>query len=155
MKVLCICFYGKYNASNILLDTIEAVDKLVLTNSFSKLEKELMCCEIEAYNLILMFGINKNLTNEIRLEKVAEFGEVLYTKIDIEKIHWICQKRIKSTINEVPTTYLCNRAYYHVLKRNGNACFIHIPGMSKLKDFRVLNDVVKDIIRHFDLKLLK
>ena len=42
MKVLLTAFYGKYNASNMLVNMIDDnVDKLILTNSFVKLEQEL------------------------------------------------------------------------------------------------------------------
>ena len=85
MKVLLIAFYGKYNASNMLINMIDSnVDKLILTNSFVKLEQELNNISLEEYDLILMFGINKFLQDEIRLEKTAKLDELLDTRIDIK-----------------------------------------------------------------------
>ena len=85
MKVLLIAFYGKYNASNMLINMIDSnVDKLILTNSFVKLEQELNNVALEEYDLILMFGINKFLQDEIRLEKTAKLDELLDTRIDIK-----------------------------------------------------------------------
>ena len=85
MKVLLTAFYGKYNASNMLINMIDSnVDKLILTNSFVKLEQELNNISLEEYDLILMFGINKFLQDEIRLEKTAKLDELLDTRIDIK-----------------------------------------------------------------------
>ena len=147
MKVLLTAFYGKYNASNMLVDMIDDnVDKLILTNSFIKLEHELNNTLLEAYDLILMFGINKFLKDEIRLEQTAKLEDVLDTCIDIKSISELCNKYIKTSINNVPTRYLCNSAYYHTLKRNLNTLFIHIPGFSKITNMNLLADMIKKII---------
>ena len=72
-KVLLTAFYGKYNSSNMLVNLIDDnFDKLILTNSFIKLEQQLNSTSLEEYDLILMFGINKFLKDEIRLEKTAK-----------------------------------------------------------------------------------
>lgn len=147
MKVLLTAFYGKYNASNMLVDMIDDnVDKLILTNSFIKLEHELNNTLLEAYDLILMFGINKFLKDEIRLEQTAKLDDVLDTCIDIKLISELCNKYIKTSINNVPTKYLCNSSYYHTLKRNLNTLFIHIPGFSKITNMNLLADMIKKII---------
>ena len=99
MKVLLTAFYGKYNASNMLVDMIDDnVDKLILTNSFVKLEQELNNVALEEYDLILMFGINKFLQDEIRLEKTAKLDELLDTRIDIKLTSELSNKYIKSSI---------------------------------------------------------
>ena len=55
-KVLLTAFYGKYNSSNMLVNIIdENIDKLILTNSFIKLEQELNNVALEEYDLILMY----------------------------------------------------------------------------------------------------
>ena len=147
MKVLLTAFYGKYNASNMLVDMIDDnVDKLILTNSFVKLEQELNNVALEEYDLILMFGINKILKDEIRLEQTAKLDDMLNTCIDIKLISELCNKYIKTSINNVPTKYLCNSAYYHALKRNKNSLFIHIPGFSKITNINLLADMIKEII---------
>ena len=147
MKVLLTAFYGKYNASNMLVNMIDDnVDKLILTNSFIKLEHELNNTLLEAYDLILMFGINKFLKDEIRLEQTAKLDDVLDTCIDIKSISELCNKYIKTSINNVPTRYLCNSAYYHSLKKNRNTLFIHIPGFSKITNINLLADMIKELI---------
>ena len=147
MKVLLTAFYGKYNASNMLVNMIDAnVDKLILTNSFVKLEQELNNTSLKDYDLILMFGINKFLKDEIRLEKTAKLDDTLNTYIDINSMSELCNKYIKTSINNVPTKYLCNSAYYHALKKNKYTLFIHIPGFSKITNMNLLADMIKEII---------
>ena len=147
MKVLLTAFYGKYNASNMLVNIIdENIDKLILTNSFIKLEQELNNTSLEEYDLILMFGINKFLKDEIRIEETAKLDDKLDTRMDVNLIRDLFNKYIKTSINNVPTKYLCNSAYYHTLKRNLNTLFIHIPGFSKITNMNLLADMIKEII---------
>lgn len=146
MKILLTAFNGKFNSSNMLINMLDDnFDKLVLTNSFEKLEKELNNTALEEYDLILMFGINKFLKDEIRLEKTARLAEMLNSNLDIAKLKLICEKHIKTIINNVPTRYLCNSAYYHVLKRNKNVLFIHIPGFSKISNMNMLTNMIYDL----------
>lgn len=153
MKVLLTAFYGKYNASNMLVDMInENVDKLILTNSFVKIEQELNNIALEEYDLILMFGINKFLKDEIRLEQNAEIDNMLDTCLDIKSISKLCNNYIKTSINNAPTKYLCNSAYYHALTKNKKTLFIHIPGFSKITNMGVLADMTKGIINENMIK---
>ena len=146
MKVLLTAFYGKYNASNMLVDMIDDnVDRLILTNSFVKLEQELNNIALEEYDLILMFGINKFLKAEIRLEQTAKLDDTINTCIDIKLTSELCNKYIKTSINNVPTKCLCNSAYYHSLKKNRNTLFIHIPGFSKITNINLLADMIKEL----------
>ena len=146
MKVLLTAFYGKFNASNMLVDIIDLeVDKLILTNSFVKLEQQLNSILLEEYDLILMFGINKFLKDEIRIEQTAKLDNIINTCLDINYISKLCNGFIKTSINNVPTRYLCNSAYYHALKRNKNTLFIHIPGFSKISNMNLLVDIVKEL----------
>lgn len=147
MKVLLTAFYGKYNSSNMLVNMIdENIDKLILTNSFVKLEQELNNALLEEYDLILMFGINKFLKDEIRIEETAKLDDKLDTRMDVNLIRDLFNKYIKTSINNVPTKYLCNSAYYHTLKRNKNTLFIHIPGFSKIKNMNALTDMINELI---------
>ena len=146
MKVLLTGFYGKYNSSNVLVNQIKDVDKLILTNSFSKLKQEIDNASIEEYDLVLMFGINKFLKNEIRLEKVAKLDKSLSTGLNTQLFQRICNKYIQTSINVTPTKYLCNSAYYHILQRNSKALFIHIPGLSKIDNMKLLIDMINDSI---------
>ena len=54
------------------------VDKLILTNSFVKLEQELNNISLEEYDLILMFGINKFLQDF----KIYEIINIIIIQIE-------------------------------------------------------------------------
>ena len=41
---------------------------------------------------------------------------------------------IVNSISNVPTQYLCNAAYYHMLCINKNAVFIHVPSIKGMND---------------------
>ena len=85
MKILYTCFKGKNNASFQLLSEI-CGDKLYLTNSFDGLKRDIANLS-EEYDFVIMFGIDKNLKNVVRIERVAEYdGVVARTKADVEKI---------------------------------------------------------------------
>ena len=81
MTILFTAFNGKNNASAVLLDMISG-DKLYLTNSYVGLEKEILNLE-KTYDIVLMFGLDKNLNNEIRIENIAENnGKIEVTSFD-------------------------------------------------------------------------
>lgn len=81
MNILFTAFKGKNNASAVLLDMISG-DKLYLTNSYVGLEKEILNLE-KTYDIVLMFGLDKNLNNEIRIENIVENnGKIEVTSFD-------------------------------------------------------------------------
>ena len=81
MNILFTAFKVKNNASAVLLDMISG-DKLYLTNSYVGLEKEILNLE-KTYDIVLMFGLDKNLNNEIRIENIAENnGKIEVTSFD-------------------------------------------------------------------------
>ena len=81
MNILFTAFKGKNNASAVLLDMISG-DKLYLTNLYVGLEKEILNLE-KTYDIVLMFGLDKNLNNEIRIENIAENnGKIEVTSFD-------------------------------------------------------------------------
>ena len=105
MNILFTAFKGKNNSSAILLDKITG-DKLYLTNSYVGLAKEINHLE-QIYDVVLMFGLDKNLDNEIRIEKIAENdGDIIVTNFDTEKIKRYFEKRnIKCTVSNTSTKY--------------------------------------------------
>ncbi len=129
MRKLYTAFKGSHNTSFQLVNQING-DKLFLTNSFQGLEKDILSLRTD-YDAIYMLGIDKNLKNSIRIETCANYnGELVNTLFDILSL----EKEIKDsgiiyTVSNMPTAYLCNAAYYHMLKRNRNTVFIHIPSM--------------------------
>ena len=112
MKILYTCFKGKYNASFQLVSEI-CGDKLYLTNSFDGLKRDIANQSGE-YDFVIMFGIDKNLKNVVRIERVAEYGGV---------------------VARTKAQYLCNAAYFHMLqKMSGKAVFIHIPTVKNVSE---------------------
>lgn len=134
-EVLYIGFKGKHNASSILVQSL-ASNYCLLTNSFAGLKKDIDCIEGD-FDSIIMFGVDKNLEHSFRVERVAEKDDIRYSSVlDLEKILVrFNDAGINSFIAETPTSYLCNEAYWHVLKKfSGKAVFIHIPTIKYFDD---------------------
>ena len=129
MSNLYTAFKGFHNTAFQLVSQL-CGDKLFLTNSFQGLEKEILSLGTD-YDAIYMFGIDKNLRNGIRIETCANYnGELVTTSFDIVTLEKLIKDLgISYIISNKPTAYLCNAAYYHMLKRNRNTVFIHIPSM--------------------------
>ena len=140
MNILYIGFKGAHNSSYQLVQSISSSNKLLLTNSFNGIKKDLGNIGLESYDFIVMFGINKNLKNKIIIEVNSKYNnETLMTNVNYEKIESIFKENnIDVDINDNPTQYLCNYAYYLALQRNLNSIFIHIPGISKFSDLNKL-----------------
>lgn len=135
MKILYTCFKGKYNASFQLVSEI-CGDKLYLTNSFDGLKRDIANHSGE-YDFVIMFGVDKNLKNVVRIERVAEYdGVVVRTKADIEKMkRRFDETKIQYIISDKPTMYLCNAAYFHMLqKMSGKVVFVHIPTVKNMSE---------------------
>ena len=129
MRKLYTAFKGSHNTSFQLVNQING-DRLFLTNSFQGLEKDILSLSTD-YDAIYMFGIDKNLKNSIRIETCANYnGESVDTFFDILSLEKVIKDSgITYTISNKPTAYLCNAAYYHMLKKNRNTIFIHMPSI--------------------------
>ncbi|MCH5172483.1 MAG: hypothetical protein J1F31_06625 [Erysipelotrichales bacterium] len=147
MKILYTGFKGKYNASYQLVEAISPNNKILLTNSFKGIKRDLENSPLESYELILMFGINKNLKDRIVIEVNSSYdGISLSTNVNYKKLELLINKKgVNADINFKPTKYLCNYAYHNILLKNKNAIFIHIPGFTKIKDFDKFVDIFKEI----------
>ncbi len=134
MKKLYTAFKAMHNTSFQLVSQLYG-DKLFLTNSFQGLEKDISSFNAE-YDAIYMFGIDKNLRNSIRIETCANYnGELVNTFFDILTLeNAIKDSGVTYTISSKPTAYLCNAAYYHMLNKNCNTVFIHIPSIKGMTD---------------------
>lgn len=135
MNILYTGFKGDHNASHKLVSQF-CGNKLFLTNSFSGLYSDIEKINV-LYDRVYMFGLDKNLKNTVRLEKKAEKeGCLLTSNIDFDEImEQLSNNGINVTLSENPTHYLCNEAYWHILKKyNGNAVFIHIPSNKNITD---------------------
>ena len=133
MSILYVGFKGKNNASYKLVSQLNG-DKLFLTNSFDGLAKDIQKLGFE-YSAVYMFGIDKTLSESVRIESCAEQnGCFLISNLPLEDIaEKLRANGVKNYISNTPTKYLCNDAYYRMLERvNGNAVFIHIPSIKHI-----------------------
>ena len=133
MNTLYVGFKGENNASYKLVSQLNG-NKLFLTNSFAGLARDIQKLKYE-YSAVYMFGIDKNLTDSVRIESCAEQdGCFLTTNLPLEDItEKFRANGVKNYISNTPTKYLCNDAYYRMLERvSGNAVFIHIPSIKHI-----------------------
>lgn len=129
MKILFTAFKGMYNTSFQFVDQTGA-DYVLLTNSFQGLKKDIFAIN-RNYDIVYMFGVDKHLTDKIRIETCAkDDSETLHTDFTISSLEENLRAgEISYTVSNKPTCYLCNAAYYHMLKKNPNTVFIHIPSI--------------------------
>jgi len=135
VKVLYIGFKGRNNSSYRLLSEISG-EKQFLTNSFEGLKRDIMNIS-DTFDLVIMFGLDTNLKDTVRIECVAEYeGRIETTKADYAAIcRCLEENDIQCIVSENPTQYLCNAAYYHMLhKADGKAVFIHIPSLKNMSE---------------------
>lgn len=125
---LYIGFKGKNNASCALVNHLSE-HPFLLTNSFDGVKRDIECLP-DYYDSVLMFGVDKNLKNTVRIERVAEReGSRLCSDLDLRDI----SKRldvvgVANSVSDTPTQYLCNEAYWFSLQKyKGKAVLIHIP----------------------------
>ena len=133
-RKLYIGFKGKNNTSCILVQSISK-NHYLLTNSFGGLKKDIELLG-DSYDCIIMFGIDKNLRNSVRIEKVAEKESIKFSVLDLEEIAGrLNANGITNYICDKPTHYLCNEAYWFILhKFKGKAVLIHIPSIKNIDD---------------------
>ena len=134
MKTLFIGFRGMNNTSAMLVHQLGR-DSLLLTNSFEGLEKDILSIAGE-YDFVCMFGVDKRLDDAVRIEQCAMLQGTWASSIyDIQDLsRKMVQQNIHHSISNTPTQYLCNAAYYHMLCRNKNTVFIHIPSIKGMND---------------------
>lgn len=127
-KTLFVGFRGKNNASATLVKALSEQNWL-LTNSFTGLRKDIDGLPSD-YDEVWLFGVDKNLVDSIRIERVAEKdGDIRRSTLDLEGlVARLSSAGVKVAVSSTPTRYLCNEAYWHLLgKYAGNAVLIHIP----------------------------
>ena len=121
--ILYTGFKGRHNSSCRLMDLFEG-EKLLLTNSFAGLKIDIESITA-VYNAVFMFGLDKNLSDSVRIEKYAE--KAARKAFEAEGI--------KCTVSENTSQYLCNEAYFFMLeKTGGKALFFHIPPIRYMTD---------------------
>ena len=134
MSKLHIGFKGKNNASGIAAKSIGS-NSYLLTNSFEGLKKDIELLDL-TYDCVILFGIDKNLVDTVRIEKVAEKGTKEFSTINLENISaQLDSVGISNYLSDKPTYYLCNEAYWHLLRKfKGKAVLIHIPSIKNINE---------------------
>lgn len=133
-RTLYIGFKGKNNASRVLVESISA-DSYLLTNSFSGLKSDIELLS-NFYDCVILFGVDKNLKDTVRIEKVAEKETKEFTALNLEVLSTrLNAVGVSNYLSDKPTHYLCNDAYWHLLRKfNGNALLIHIPSGKNISE---------------------
>ena len=134
-KVLTVGFKGLNNASRMLVEQLSS-DHVLLTNSFSGLKKDIdpICPDYES---VWMFGVDKSLSSSVRIETCAKKdGEKIDSVLNLDTIAKTLEKEgIQTVISDKPSAYLCNEAYWYVLRKlSGRAVFIHIPTIKNVDE---------------------
>lgn len=129
MNLLFTAFKGKLNTSFQLASQLNG-NTLFLTNSILGLEKDIKSLA-EKYDAVYMLGVDKDLDREVRIERYAQCNlDKIETGFDIQALSdQMTAHQIRHHISNTPTQYLCNAAYYHMLCKNRNAVFVHIPSI--------------------------
>lgn len=130
MATLFTAFKGNGNSANKIVRSLDG-DKLFLTNSYDGLRKDIDNIN-DIYDLVYMFGLDKALKGNVRIESTARKDDVcLYSDMDFHPIvRKLNQSGIKTHIGNTPTQSLCNEAYWHMLKKyNCHVLFFHVPSI--------------------------
>ena len=154
MNILYTAFKGKNNSSKLLLDHIDANNKLYLTNSFKTSVVELINkLKKNDYDLIVSFGQAPLDTDVIKIETTAKDKLKYATSYDYRVLHNKLRKGYEVIISNDAGNYLCNNIYYNGLKYiienklKTKMIFIHIPNKEKITDIEKLSKLfnIKEI----------
>ena len=128
-RTLYVGFKGKNNTSSILVKAISK-DSFLLTNSFNGIQRDIKTLSGN-YDCVMLFGIDKNLKDAVRIETVAEKDTQEFSTLNLDKISaQLDVVGVPNYLSETPTHYLCNDAYWHLLQKfNGKVVLIHIPSI--------------------------
>ena len=135
MRTLYVAFKGKGNSSNKIASNFIG-DKLVLTDSYMGLKRDIDSIH-DTYDLVYMLGLDKKLRGDIRIDSVAaKDGVRLCSDIDLDAIkEKLNQHGIAANIGRSPTKYLCNEAYWYMLRKYDNhVVFFHVPSIKYINE---------------------
>ena len=135
MPTLYAAFKGNGNSANKIVRSLDG-DKLFLTNSYHGLKQDIDNIS-GAYDVVYMFGLDKRLKGNIRIDCVAQKDDVrLYSDVDFHSIAIeLNQRGIITDIGNTPIQSLCNEAYWHMLKKyNRQAVFFHVPSIKYITE---------------------
>ena len=135
-KTLLIGFKGKNNLSGVMVKEL-GQDYCLLTNSFGGVKRDIDAVD-GAYDSAVLFGVDKKLSDTVRIERTAEKDGILCSSVlDLEEMtDGFREAGLEAKVSETPTAYLCNEAYWHLLRKfSGRAVLIHIPTMKNADEF--------------------
>ena len=127
-NILYTGFRGNRNASGLLAQQL-AQDCCLLTNSFSGLKRDIDAID-RTFDHAVMFGVDRELTDSVRIERTAEKDGVRYTSsLDLEGLAASFRTAgLAASVSDTTTAWLCNEAYWYMLRKfDGRVVFIHIP----------------------------
>ena len=135
MSTLYAAFKGNGNSANKIVRSLDG-DKLFLTNSYNGLKQDIDNIN-GTYDIVYMFGLDKRLKGNVRIDCVASKDDVyLYSDVDFHSIalKWN-QRGIIADIGNTPIQSLCNEAYWHMLKKyNRQVVFFHVPSIKYITE---------------------
>jgi hypothetical protein len=151
MKILFTAFKGIHNSSRQLISELN-IDKLYLTNSFDGIYRDIENFDFSSYNTVIMFGLNSKLKYDIRIESYAkiemDIQKTVFNVYTLSKQFYLFH--INNSIAKTNTEYLCNYAYFLMLKKmKGRAIFIHIPP-EKYLSLELKQNIIKAFETIFD-----
>ena len=132
-NILYAGFKGANNSSSHVVNSLDG-NKILLTNSFGGISRDIETLNSK-YEKIIMYGLDKTLKDTIRFEKTAKSGhDLIYSTADLsEYISKAERMNLNYTISEHPTHYLCNEAYYRMMKKmDCSVLFVHIPTLKNM-----------------------
>lgn len=135
MSILYVAFKGDGNSSNKIVRNLNG-DKLFLTNSYSGLKQDIDQIN-DSYDLVYMFGLDKTLKGDVRIESAAQRGdECFYSDLDFHSIAMrLNTSGIMTDIGNTPIQSLCNEAYWYMLKKfDCHVLFFHVPSIKYITE---------------------
>ena len=135
MSILYVAFKGNGNSANKIVNGLVG-DKLFLTNSYEGLKTDIENSR-DTYDLVYMFGLDKKLKGTIRIDCIAQKGEMrLYSSVDFGLIAMkLNQVGIITNTSNTPTQSLCNEAYWYMLRKyNYHVIFFHVPSIKYITE---------------------
>lgn len=140
---LLVAFKGSGNSSNRLVSALQG-EKLFLTNSYAGLQEDTARID-GSFDVIYMFGLDKRLKGDIRLETCALLnGQIIFSQLDVSGLASAFRAQgLRVTLGKQPHLSLCNEAYGHMLQKfHGHAVFFHVPS-SKY----ITNELIEKVSR--------
>ena len=127
MTILYTAFKGLHNTSFQLVQKLHG-QTLLLTNSFAGILRDIASSP-DHHGSVIMFGVDKNLQGCIRFDTCAKLEDkTIRSAFHLQTLTEKCDTlQLNYTVSHTPTNYLCNTAYWHMLRKQADTIFVHIP----------------------------